>query len=91
MVQEVKALFLILALISIPCLLIRSDAFSRLEYLIFVLVIWNSLFAALTEYGENRRFCVPFYMLIIYVLMTRAWIWAGPGSSHATRETPTTF
>ena len=91
MVREVKALFLILALISIPCLLARSKAFSRIEYLIFTLALWNSVFAALTEYGENRRFCVPFYMLIVYVLMTRAWIWAGPGLPRSASDTPAAF
>jgi hypothetical protein len=75
MVRQVKAMFLVLALISIPCLLLRSQAFSRIDYLIFALALWNSIFAALTEYGENRRFCVPFYLLILYVLMTRGWVW----------------
>lgn len=83
MVQEVKAMFLVLALIAVPCLLIRSRIFSRLEYLIFALALWNSIFAALTEYGENRRFCFPFYTLILFVLMTRGWIWVRAASPRA--------
>ncbi len=91
MVQEVKAIFLVLALIAIPCLLIRSRIFSRLEYLIFILVLWNSVFCALTEYGENRRFVVPFYLLILYLLMTRAWIWVRAASSRPDGDAPGAF
>ncbi len=74
-VREVEGAFLILALLSIPCALLYPKAFSKVEYLIFAAVLWVSIFAALTEYGENRRFCVPFYMLIVYTVMTRSWMW----------------
>jgi hypothetical protein len=83
--REVKAAFLVLALISIPCALFRLKAFTKLEYLIFAIVLWVSIFAAFTEFGDNRRFCVPFYMMIIYTLLTRGWVWItatvakGPG------------
>jgi len=85
LVRELEAFFLILALLSIPCALFRPKAFTKLEYLIFAITLWVSVFAAFTEYGENRRFCVPFYMLILYTILTRVWVWfsaapsAGPG------------
>lgn len=80
-----KAAFLALALFSLPCALFHRKAFTRIEYLIFAIVLWASVFAAFTEYGQNRRFCVPFYMLMTYTVMTRAWRWItatpskGPG------------
>jgi len=73
--REVKAAFLVLALISIPCALFRLKAFTRLEYLIFAIALWASIFAAFTEFGDNRRFCIPFYMMMIYTLLTRGWVW----------------
>lgn len=82
LVRESKAVFLVLALLSIPCAFARFKAFTKLEYLAFALALWVSVFAALTEYGENRRFCVPFYMVIIYTLMTRAWVWISTSSLH---------
>lgn len=91
MVQEVKAVFLVLALISLPCALLHDRIFSKLEYLIFTLALWVSIFAALTEYGENRRFCVPFYMLIVYTLMTRGWIWVRAASSRGSSDAPAAF
>jgi len=75
LVREVEAVFLILALVSIPCALLRVKAFTKQEYLIFIMVLWTSVFASFTEFGENRRFCVPFFMLIVYTLLTRVWVW----------------
>ncbi len=85
LVREVKAAFLVLALLSVPCALFRLKAFTKLEYLTFAIALWVSVFAAFTEFGENRRFCVPLFMLIIYTLLTRVWMWItaipknGPG------------
>jgi hypothetical protein len=75
LIREIEAAFLVLALVSAPCSLIFRKAFTRLEYLIFAIALWVSIFAAFTEFGENRRFCVPFYMLIVYTLLTRGWQW----------------
>jgi hypothetical protein len=80
-VREVEAAFLVLALLSIPCALLYRKAFTKMEYLIFAVVLRVSIFAAFTEYGENRRFCVPFYMLIVYTPMTRGWVWITATSS----------
>lgn len=80
-VRETKAAFLLLALLSIACALFRPKVFTRVEYLTFTTALWVSVFAAFTEYGENRRFCVPFYMLIVYIVLTRAWIWIAATSS----------
>jgi hypothetical protein len=82
LVREIEAVFLVLALFSIPCALARLKTFSKLEYLIFAMTLWVSVFAALTEFGENRRFCVPFYMLIIYNLLTRGWVWINAEASE---------
>jgi hypothetical protein len=73
--REIKAAFLVLALLSIPCALFRPQAFTKIEHLIFTMALWVSIFAAFTEFGDNRRFCVPFYMLIVYTVLTRGWIW----------------
>jgi hypothetical protein len=75
LVREVKGAFLVLALLSIPCALFRLKAFTRLEYLIFTMALWVSVFSAFTEFGDNHRFCVPLYMLIIYTILTRVWLW----------------
>ncbi|HTS69128.1 MAG TPA: hypothetical protein VMO17_09090 [Terriglobia bacterium] len=80
LIRQVEAVFLVLALLSIPCVLFYQKVFTRIEYLAFAVTLWVSAFAAFTEFGENRRFCVPFYMLIVYILMTRAWVWiTAPG------------
>ncbi|MGD0224082.1 MAG: hypothetical protein ABSF71_17270 [Terriglobia bacterium] len=81
LVREVEAFFLVLALLSIPCALFRLKAFTKLEYLVFAIALWVSVFAAFTEFGENRRFCVPLYMLIIYTFLTRIWLWITATSS----------
>jgi hypothetical protein len=81
LVREVEAVFLVLALLSIPCALFYPKAFTKLEYLTFAIALWVSVFAAFTEFGENRRYCVPFYMLIIYTLLTRVWLWITATSS----------
>ena len=91
LVREVEAVFLILALISLPCALVRLKVFTKLEYLTFAIALWVSVFASLTEYGENRRFCVPFYMLIVYTLLTRAWVWISAASSQDRGATPAAF
>jgi hypothetical protein len=75
LVRELKATFLVLALLSIPCAFFRLKVFTRLEYLIFAMALWVSVFAAFIEFGDNHRFCVPFYMLIVYTVLTRAWLW----------------
>jgi hypothetical protein len=77
--REVEAAFLLLALLAIPCLLLRRKVFTNIEYFAFAATLWVSIFAAFTEYGENRRFCVPFDMLIVYTLMTRGWEWLNAG------------
>jgi len=82
LVREVEAVFLILALLSIPCALVRPKAFTKIEYFTFAIALWVSVFAALTEFGENRRFCVPFYMLIVYTLLTRGWLWITSTSAN---------
>ncbi len=85
LVGEVKAAFLILTLLSVPCALFRLKAFTKLEYLTFAIALWVSIFAAFTEFGQNRRFCVPLFMLMMYTLLTRVWMWVtaipknGPG------------
>jgi hypothetical protein len=81
LVREVEAVFLVLALLSIPCALFHRKVFTKLEYLTFAIALWASAFAALTDFGENRRFCVPFYMLIVYTLLTRGWLWITATSS----------
>jgi hypothetical protein len=91
MVREVKAVFLVLALLSIPCALVRLKAFTKLEYLTFAMVLWVSVFSSLTEFGENRRFCVPFYMLILYTLLTRCWLWISAASSQASEAPSASF
>ena len=73
--REVKGAFLVLALLSVPCAFFRLKAFTKVEYLIFAIALWVSIFAGFTEFGQNRRFCVPFYMLILYTLLTRGWVW----------------
>jgi hypothetical protein len=88
MVREVEAVFLVLALLSIPCALFGLKAFTKLEYLIFAIALWVSVFAAFTEFGESRRYCVPLYMLIIYTLMTRGWLWITATSSKRPGSTP---
>jgi hypothetical protein len=84
LVREIEAAFLVLALLSLPCAMVYRKAFVKHEYLIFASVLWVSVFAAFTEYGENRRFCVPFYALIVYTLMTRAWQWITAASMEKT-------
>ncbi|MFZ0964981.1 MAG: hypothetical protein WAO35_29335 [Terriglobia bacterium] len=83
----IKAAFLGMALLSLPCALFRHRAFTKIEYLIFAIALWASVFSAFTEFGQNRRFCVPFYMLMVYTVMTRGWRWIttspseGPGAT----------
>ena len=88
LVREVEAVFLVLALLSIPCALVRPKAFTKLEYLTFAISLWVSVFAAFSEYGENRRYCVPLYMLIVYTLLTRGWIWIAATPSESLGATP---
>ena len=83
LVREVDAVFLVLALLSFPCALFCLKGFTKLEYFTFAIVLWVSVFAAFVEYGENRRFCVPFHMLIVFTLMTRGWMWIAATSSGA--------
>ena len=91
LVRQVKAAFLVLALLSIPCALFRLKAFTRLEYLTFAIALWVSVFAAFTEFGQNRRFCVPLYMLIIYTVLTRVWLWIVATSSKDPGAAPVSF
>ena len=88
LVREVEAAFLVLALLSIPCAFFHLKAFTKLEYLIFVIALWVSVFASFTEFGQNRRFCLPFCMLIIYTVLTRAWMWITATSSKGPGLTP---
>ena len=81
LVREVEAVFLVLALLSIPCALVGLKVFTKFDYLIFAIALWVSIFASFTEFGENRRYCVPLYMLIIYTLMTLGWEWLSAISS----------
>jgi hypothetical protein len=81
LVREVKGAFLVLALLSAPLALFRLKAFTKHEYLTFAMALWVSIFAAFTEFGENRRFCIPLYMLIIYTVLTRGWMWIAATSS----------
>jgi hypothetical protein len=83
LLRELKGTFLILALLSIPCAFFYPKAFTKLEYLTFTIAVWVSVFAAFTEYGDNRRFCVPLYMPILYTTLTVLWGWitATPGST----------
>ncbi|MGO8813687.1 MAG: hypothetical protein ACLQVG_03345 [Terriglobia bacterium] len=83
LVREIKGIFLVLALASIPCSLFRVKAFSRQEHLIFAVALMVSVCAAFTEFGSNRRFCVPLYMLIVYTVLTRGWIWITATSPRA--------
>ena len=91
MVREVKAIFLILTLLSIPCALVRLKVFTKIENLTFAMVLWVSIFTSLVEFGENRRFCVPFYMLIVYTLLTRGWVWINAASAQNSGAAPASF
>jgi hypothetical protein len=84
LIREIKATFLILALVSIPCALFRPMAFTKLEYLISAIALWISIVAAFTEFGDNRRFCLPLYMAIFYSVLVRGWTWitAIPSKRH---------
>jgi hypothetical protein len=88
LVREVEAVFLVLALLSIPCALFCRKAFTKLEYFIFAIALWVSIFAAFTEFGEIRRYCVPLYMLIIYTLLARFWMWITATSSEGSGAIP---
>jgi len=81
--REVKATFLVLALLSVPCAFFRLKAFTKIEYLTFAMALWVSVWAGFTEFGDNRRFCIPLYMLITYTLLTRGWLWITAGSSKS--------
>jgi hypothetical protein len=81
--REVKATFLVLALLSVPCAFFRLKAFTQIEYLTFAMALWVSVWAGFTEFGDNRRFCIPLYMLITYTLLTRGWLWITAGSSKS--------
>lgn len=73
--REIKATFLVLALIAIPCALLRLKVFTKLEYLVFAIALWVSACAGFMEFGEDSRYSIPFYMLIFYTVLTRGWIW----------------
>jgi glycerol uptake facilitator-like aquaporin len=75
LVGEFKAAFLVFSLFSIPCAFFRRQAFTKLEYLVIAIALGVSVIAAFTEFGQNRRFCIPLYMLMVYTLLTRGWIW----------------
>lgn len=80
--REFKATFLVLALLSVPCALFRLKAFTRFEYLTFAIALGVSTIAAFAEFGEERRYCVPLYMLIFYTVLTRVWVWVAATSSR---------
>jgi hypothetical protein len=71
--RQVVAVFLVLALLSFPCALFRLRVFTKSEYFVFTLTLWASIFAAFTEFGDNRRFSVPFLPLMFYVVLTWGW------------------
>ena len=52
--------FLLLALFSFPCGFFRLGVFTKLEYLVLAIVLWVSVFAAFTEFGDNIVFLYPF-------------------------------
>ncbi len=83
LVREVMGIFLVLALFSIPCALLRSSVFTRIDYLIFAITLWASIFSSFTEFGNNFRFSVPFMPLIFYTVMT--WGWASVRSVVSSR------
>jgi len=88
LVREVKAVFLVLALLSVPCAFFRPKAFTRLEYLTFAMALWISIFAAFTEFGDNHRFCVPLLMLIVYTVLTWGWMGIAAISSKGPGAAP---
>jgi len=88
LVREVKAAFWVLALLSIPCAFFRLKAFTKLEYLTFTMALWVSVFMAFTEFGSSQRYCVPFYMLIVYTVLTRFWLWITATSLKGADATP---
>lgn len=73
LVRETMGCFLLLALISFPCGFFRLRVFTKFEYLVFAIVLWVSVFAALTEFGDNNRFSLPFLPVIMYVVLTWSW------------------
>jgi hypothetical protein len=75
LIRQGVALFLVLALLSLPLALLRLQVFSKSDHLVFALALWCSVFAALAEFGDNRRFLVPFLPLIFYVVLTCGWRW----------------
>jgi hypothetical protein len=88
LVREVKGAFLLMALFSLPCALFRSRTFTKLEYLVFAMALCISVCAAFTEFGDNRRFCIPLYMVIVYTVLTRGWVWITATSSKGSCPTP---
>ena len=86
LVREFKAAFLVLAFLSSLCVPLRLKVFTRLDYLIFAVAVWVSVFAAFTEFGENRRFGVPFYMLLVYTVLTQVWLWIAAASKKDSIE-----
>ncbi|MGO8817959.1 MAG: hypothetical protein ACLQVG_25220 [Terriglobia bacterium] len=80
--REIKATFLILALLSIPCALLSRKAFTRIEHHVFAVALWVSACAGFMEFGEDSRYSIPFYMLIFYTVLTRGWIWITAASGE---------
>jgi hypothetical protein len=73
-VGEIKSVFLILALIAIPCAVFGLSIFNREEKFTFALAMWASVFAAFTEYGiNNYRYSYPFLRLILYTVLVAGW------------------
>jgi 4-amino-4-deoxy-L-arabinose transferase-like glycosyltransferase len=88
LMRQVKGAYLVLALLSIPFAFFRLKIFTRLEYLTFAMAFCISIVAAFTEFGSNRRYSVPLYMIIIYTLLTRVWLWTTAGSFQGAGATP---
>ncbi len=84
--REIMGIFLILALFSLPCALFRWSVFTRIDYLIFAITPWASIFSSVTEFGNNFRFSVPFMPLIFYTVMT--WGWASIKSVLSSKSQP---
>ncbi len=74
LVREVMGIFLVLALFSVPCAVLRWSIFTRIDYLTFAITLWASIFSSITEFGNNFRFSVPFMPLIFYTVMVWGWL-----------------
>lgn len=63
------------ALLFIPSVFFHLKAFTKCEYPVLAIALSVFVGAGFAEFGENRRFCVPLYMLIFYTVWTRWRTW----------------